>query len=486
MSGSDVRRVGDYRLIQQIGRGGMAEIWEAESQARPGVRVALKRVSWRDGDDTSAGRKLLEEAQMVRTLVHPNIVRILDVGEVCEPFFTMELLVGRNLARLASSRALPLGLTVGLGLQILEGLAYAHTRMDEHRKPLEVVHRDIKPSNLFVTVQGVAKVIDFGIAKGSHFDQTSTETGMLKGSLPYTSPEVVRNERSTPQSDLFSLGLVLHELVTRKRVFAQPSDAAIVSAILWSPALPIRVNSPDAPEALERLLLWALEKDPARRPASARAFAEALKKVLPPEEIWPAARVGEFVQQQMQTSSTSTLDRRDISTAEPEDAALARSAPVRHRRNAPWALGALGVMLAASLWTWHTGATLPSKATFASAVPLSPGVPIPLPPTPPSPSSGPPEAEGVARLTPLPHPPAARAPVHAASSRALAPGWLTVGSRKGWARIFLDGKELGPTPIFHRALAPGHHRMESIRPDGSRASTSVVISSAQELRAVAP
>jgi serine/threonine-protein kinase len=300
--------LGGYHLVRRLAKGGMGEVWEAIDHARPEKRFAVKTLLAGE-DDQNRLRKFLDEARIGAVLDHPNIVRTLDVGiDTGRLYMVMELLQGAPLSKLVLGRGKPNppGMVVAVGLQVLKGLEHAQEATDHDGKPLEVVHRDLKPSNLFVTEHGVVKLIDFGIAVAANLDCTRTRTGVLRGSLPYFSPEQARNDMVDCRSDLFSLGLVLHELLTGRRVFDQQSEAAILGAVLWESVPRVRERVPHLPEALDEAVAWAVKRDPAERPTTHGMFAEVLKKSLPPEAIWTDDQLGEWVKHRMTAARAAT------------------------------------------------------------------------------------------------------------------------------------------------------------------------------------
>ncbi len=275
--------LGPYKLLRRLGRGGMGEVWEAE---RDGQRVALKTVV-AGTDDPATLRRLTAEAQLASLLVHPNIVRVLEHGAVDgKVYFTMEQLEGATLASLAGAgRPAPVGAVVRIAQSVLAALAYAQHALGPDGQPLRLIHRDLKPSNVFVTTGGTVKLIDFGLAQGDGVDVTRTRTGMLRGSLPYLSPEQVRGEPLDARADLFSLGLVLHELLTGRRVFAASNDAATLGAVMWTP-IPSLVGQVPAP--LAQALSWMLERELPQRAPSADAVLQLLTEQLDPELAFDA------------------------------------------------------------------------------------------------------------------------------------------------------------------------------------------------------
>ncbi|MBX7101119.1 MAG: protein kinase [Myxococcaceae bacterium] len=285
-------RLGPWRLRRLIARGGMGEVWEAESDSVPprfaAVKVMRPNATAEQGS-AGARQRFLDEGAIGARLRHPNIVRLEEVADQGEvQYLVMELLDGAPLSNLAAPEGLPLGVVLGCAVQALEGLDHAHTGVGEGHS---VIHRDIKPSNLFLTRSGVLKVIDFGIARAESLEQTQTETGVVRGSLRYGCPEQLQGKSPSPQWDLFSLGVVLHELITGQPLFQRGTQAAVLSAILWTQAPRLDAM---VPKAVADVVATALEKEPTQRYASARAMLDALVEAAGPGGVWPPERLASW------------------------------------------------------------------------------------------------------------------------------------------------------------------------------------------------
>jgi len=258
---------GDYRLLGILGRGGMGSVFQAE---RRGERVALKRPLVSLLDDEQFLERFLREAEIGRTLNHPNIVRILERGE-CEgvPFFTMELVAGETLlARLRRQGVIEPRAAAKIVVQVAEALDFAHGK--------GVVHRDLKPSNVMLLADGSARVMDFGIARAQRFD-TLTATSAFLGTPHYVAPEMIEGTGAEPRSDLYALGVVLFELVTGRRPFEADTPFAVLRQhCLSEPPVPSQLR-PGLPAELDAIVLGLLRKQPAERTASAEALVIALR-----------------------------------------------------------------------------------------------------------------------------------------------------------------------------------------------------------------
>ena len=207
-----MKQLGRYEILDELGRGAMGVVFKARDPLI-GRLVALKTITTLAADDPDMVERFWREAKAAGALQHANIVTIHDMGEADGvPFIAMEYLEGESLATLIS-RGAPLSLTekVGYLVQTCRALQYAHRR--------SVIHRDIKPANIVLTVEGVIKVVDFGIARVS--DVSHTNTGTLLGTLGYMSPQQIRGKRADGLSDIWSVGVVLYELLTGRRPFKE-------------------------------------------------------------------------------------------------------------------------------------------------------------------------------------------------------------------------------------------------------------------------
>lgn len=260
---------GRYRAMKRLGSGGMAEVWCAEDEVL-GRRVALKLLGGRFAEDPEWRERFRREAQAAAGLTHPNIVGIFDRSEWNgTPYIAMELVDGQTLKELVTERGpLPPHIAVGLTEQILRALAYAHRR--------GIVHRDIKPQNVILDPEGEAKVADFGIARAGNSEMT--QTGAIVGTVQYLSPEQANGQPVDRRSDLYSVGIVLYELLTGHVPFDGEAPVAIALKHVSELPVPPGQLRPGIPPALEAVVLRSLEKDPNRRYQSAEEFIAALEQ----------------------------------------------------------------------------------------------------------------------------------------------------------------------------------------------------------------
>lgn len=258
----------ELHLGELVGAGGFTKL------------VAIKRILPHLAGDQHFVDMFLNEARIAARMSHPNICQVFELGEAGgELFMALEYLDGVSWAELA--RALPRGdgselrLIAGVLCQVAEGLHYAHALRGPDGAPTPIVHRDVSPQNLFVTLGGVAKVLDFGVSK-MLTDGPRTRAGTLKGKLAYMAPEQIRGDAIDARADVFSLGVVLWEALTGARLFERDADYRIWRAVTEEPIPPVSSIRPEH-AALDPLLARALDRDAARRHPTMRALADDLR-----------------------------------------------------------------------------------------------------------------------------------------------------------------------------------------------------------------
>jgi len=265
---SDTVVDGRYRILGRIGSGGMADVYSAED-THLGREVALKVLHRRFAQDVEFVERFRREAKSAASLSHPNVVGIFDRGEHEGTYYiAMECLTGRTLKDVILQEA-PLGQerAIDFGIQVLQAAGFAHRR--------GVIHRDFKPHNVIVDDQGHAKVTDFGIARAGASEMT--ETGSIMGTAQYLSPEQAQGHAVTDASDLYSIGVMLYEMLAGRLPFDGDSAVSIALKHLNEAPVPLSTLRPDIDPALESVVMAALAKDPAARWQSAEDFAEALE-----------------------------------------------------------------------------------------------------------------------------------------------------------------------------------------------------------------
>ncbi len=274
-------RLGPYAIVSPLGSGGMGEVYRAED-ARLHRVVAIKTLSERLESSREAIERFEREARAAASLNHPNICTIYDVG-TNPPFIAMELLQGETLQQRLARGPLDVATVADVTLALVDALDAAHGK--------GVLHRDIKPANIFLTERG-PKILDFGLAKAVRMaaapvatgdvtrppESLLTDAGVALGTVAYMSPEQLRGQPLDARSDLFSLGLVMYEMVTGRPAFAGETGAVIAAAILQDTPIPPRHLCGDVPQRLEDVILKTLEKDPRDRTQTAAELRADLRR----------------------------------------------------------------------------------------------------------------------------------------------------------------------------------------------------------------
>jgi beta-lactam-binding protein with PASTA domain len=278
---------GRYRIVERLGSGGMADVYCVRDE-QLGREVALKVLYRHLAENVDFVERFRREASSAAGLQHPSIVSIFDRGEWEGTYYiAMELIRGRTLKDVIRERGpAPSDAAVDIVLQILRAARFAHQR--------GVVHRDIKPHNVLIDEEGRVKVADFGIARAGASDMT--ETGSVMGTAQYLSPEQAQGKPVDARSDLYSIGIVLYEMLTGTVPFDGESPVTVALKQVSEAPVPPRARNPAVPAALDAVVMRALEKDPARRYQTADAFIEALLGA--PQEVLPPPPVEEVIEEE--------------------------------------------------------------------------------------------------------------------------------------------------------------------------------------------
>ncbi len=284
-----VQPLAKYRLGKVLGRGGMAIVYEAmlHEGGSVGQRCVVKRILPEVARDSSFVKMFLAEARLSVLLRHPNIVRVFEFGAMQgQPFLAMEHIEGFDLVQVARrvanlKRLIPVEIACRIVAEVASALDYAHALHDGEGRPLEIVHRDVSPSNIMMTATGDVKLLDFGIAKAaSHMRDDLTRTGTLKGKISYMSPEQAEGDPVDRRSDIFSLGIVLHELLTMRRVFRGEDDLQTLRRIRdANPPAPSSMR-PDITAELDTIVLRMLARNREDRFQSCGEVVQALAPIV--------------------------------------------------------------------------------------------------------------------------------------------------------------------------------------------------------------
>jgi serine/threonine-protein kinase len=513
-----------------LARGGMAEVFLARMSGVGGFAklMVIKRILPHLNDDPEFHEMFLNEGRVTARLNHSNVCQVYELGEVNgEVFLAMEYLEGLAWADLAP--LLPRGRGVELRVsatvlgQICEGLRYAHEFTDVDGTPMPIVHRDVSPQNLFITTEGVCKLLDFGVSKVLT-EGSRTRTGMLKGKLPYMAPEQIRGEPIDARADVFSMGVVLWEALTGDRLFQRESDYQIWKAITEEDIAPVTSLVAGLPPQIDHVVARALERDVARRYPSIRAFAAELREVADRaggtfdtstlSQIVKSLGAGKLAERTEKVSraigrTTKLSDppplpaaiTQPLPTVEPSvtHSIALRDASVKLRRKprGRWlvlGVGALAIAVGVTAAVWSAREDEPVQAS-AGAEETAPQPAAIVPADTHVMLAG--AADETAAVETAvdeeaidvadPSTPAKRRVVRRPKRKAVAeaakapvdagvaePGFYSVDS-KPYATIFIDDKSYGETPIFKLQLPPGKHRVRAVRADGKSQRLTITI-----------
>jgi len=278
---------GRYILLERVAIGGMAEIFKAKAPGLGGFEkiLAIKRLHPRYSEDADFIEMLIDEARISVELSHSNIAQIFDLGKVEDHYFiAMEFIDGRDLyrcqKRLRDRRTqFPIEAATYIAAEACAGLDFAHRKKDARGRPLTIIHRDVSPQNVLVSFEGEVKLVDFGIAKAA-LRAYETESGIIKGKFYYMSPEQARGEPLDHRTDVFSLGIVLYEMLTGDLLYKDDDDASLLSRVRKADIAPPSTLRPDIPRALDNIVMKALAREREDRYLSALHLQKDLNKFL--------------------------------------------------------------------------------------------------------------------------------------------------------------------------------------------------------------
>jgi hypothetical protein len=503
------KQLGRYELLLELGRGGMAELDLARLPGAAGFAklVAIKRILPHLAQDKQFVELFLNESRIAARLSHPNVCQVFELcDEDGELYLVMEYLDGvcwhELAARIPFGDDTRLRLAAGVLAQAAEGLAYAHQLRDLQGNSTPVIHRDVSPQNLFVTVDGVCKLLDFGVAKMTT-EGPRTRTGLLKGKLPYMSPEQIRGELLDPRADVFSLAVVTWEALTGDSLFDRETDFLIWKAISEEPIPLATSRRPELPAAIDHVLAKALARDREYRHPSTTSFASELAAVA--GRPFTAAEIATT----LRSACAAKLDDRAraiaaVTSKRPpsagdtvRDAAettsmLMRreSVAVKRPKRRTWLVvaaaiavaGAIAIGIAIGRMSSDTRVVAPDAAVVMA--------------TPPDAAARMDVAvDAIHELEKLRDKPTrdlsdlkkvgpALAQVHtvvtAVHTAVAAPGSLTVESDP-YATIYIDDRKLDVTPITQTSLPAGSHRLRAVLQDGRERTMTIEIKPGEEL-----
>ncbi len=312
--------IGRYQIVRRLGTGGMAEVFLAKSAGAEGIEklLVLKRVLPTFARSAKFISMFVDEAKVAMRLNHPNIVQVYAFEQVKREFLlAMEFVDGLDLGRLVAACRrkkvrVPYGLAAFIVMEVAKGLDYAHKRKDERGDPMEIVHRDVSPQNVLLTYDGVVKVADFGIAKAR---MVSEETGVIKGKFSYMSPEQARGARVDPRSDVYSLGVLLAELLMGRAMYPGVHGIDVLERVRRSEVTYPKNVDPEVPVELNRIVQRATSEDREERYQSGRSLAGAINQYLRlEEEVWDMEALERFLAEHIPRSPEDAREAQKIAT----------------------------------------------------------------------------------------------------------------------------------------------------------------------------
>ena len=492
-------RIGRYELCFELASGGMASVYLARIHGASGFEklVALKRIHRHLAKDPGYVDMFLDEARIASRITHPNVCSVFDFGEADgEYYIAMEYLVGESLSRLCArvardkqqcrSPLFPLRMA-GIIADACEGLHAAHELKDANGDLLHVVHRDVSPRNLFVTYDGAAQVVDFGIASARQRVH-HTATGKLKGTFAYMAPEQLTADPIDRRVDIWALGVTLWEMLAVKRLFKGDTTANTVFSVMYDEIKSPSSDRSQVPKELGQIVLKALQRDPAKRYQTAREMGRELRKFLGTQEhvIGPAelsdwmkelfpqgeARKSQLMEvARMANVSVPVLPQpgETFPNHTPIGVAIVDDEPFRWKRRLTPRVGiglavlgavAVAAMIALGMGETKAGAGTEAPPEIAALVPpvevAEPGE-ADRPPA----DDREPEADETVE-TPIKEP-AIEAPLSNQRTRSKQrakpqPGRINLVTRGGWAEVYKGKKSLGSTPR-RLTLPSGRHKL---------------------------
>lgn len=348
------QNISHYKILEKLGQGGMGVVYRAED-LRLDRHVAIKMLPAEMGSDEEQKARFIQEAKAASAIDHPNIggIHEIDETEDGDLFIVMAYYEGETLKQKIARGSIPDEEAIDIGIQIARGMARAHAT--------GIIHRDLKPGNIIITTDGTAKIIDFGLAKFSA-GLRLTRTATSLGTVAYMAPEQLRAEEVGPQADIWSLGVILYEMVTGKFPFRGEFETALMYSIANELPVPISSFRDDVPEGLQVTMLRCLEKDPAAR---CQSMAEV-------ERFLRETREGKVPQPGAAASGVATAEHRVHRREEPLHKKTGFQRILRNRR-LPWIGGAVIVLIAAMLTVYlTTRQRMPGSSSLEKSIVILP------------------------------------------------------------------------------------------------------------------
>jgi len=481
--------VGNNEIIRKLAVGGMAEIFLARHRAAGGFErnVVLKRILPECARDPQFVQAFLNEAKLTAQLSHPNLVQVFDFGQDAGAYYlTMEYIPGFDLEALLriSPRGLPLSVVLSVGRDIAAGLHHAHEARDADGVPLGIIHRDISPDNVLVNLEGVAKIVDFGVAKATAQVGQRTATGQVKGKAPYLAPEQVLGLSLDRRVDVFALGVTLYECVSGQSPFLGGTDFESLTNV-------VEKDAPLLPGPIGGVIAQALSKERSARFQTCAEMATALEAVAvsakvaistaPLREMLAARKIElEIAAEHRRAARAELLERADTHLDLDVPSGMRPKSPtakLRAREGGSrelWiavALVAVALVSSVALWRWRSRAPSAVAASVAAPPPVST-------PVAPVPSAA------------LPIVPAHPLLVHANKPSPPKPLPPTVVKGEGRLRLVvqpygslqIDGREVGDIPRPPDTLAAGAHTLVISNAElGKKVTRKIVINPGEEV-----
>jgi serine/threonine protein kinase len=384
-------RVGRYLLAARLASGGMSSVHLGRlvGPAGFGRTVAIKQLHPHLADEREFVTMLLDEARLAARVRHPNVVSVGDVVEADgQLLLVMDYVPGVSLAELMrraldDRTPLPLPIASAIGCGILHGLHAAHEATDERGRPLGIVHRDVSPQNVLVGSDGVARLVDFGVAKAAGKLHTTVD-GQVKGKLAYMAPEQLRSGSVDRRADIYAAALVIWEAVTLRRPFGEDADAPLVRV---QNDIPLASSAREVPPALDDLLARGLQRAPERRISSAQQMALEMAEAVPPA---PAPEVAAFVAE----LAEDLLRKRAALVSRVEQGGVPALDPPPAPRRPRWIAGALALLLLGGAVAFGVARFGNRALVLPASLPPPPApvivhdpVPEAVPPPPPAPAA---------------------------------------------------------------------------------------------------